>query len=31
VARMAAESGTTAPVSATFFAAMKPYLTGTPQ
>jgi 2-dehydropantoate 2-reductase len=31
VARMAVESGTAAPVSATFFAAMKPYLTGTPQ
>lgn len=30
VARMAAESGTAAPVSATLFAAMKPYLAGTP-
>ena len=30
VARMAAESGTAAPVSATFYAAMKPYVTGAP-
>jgi 2-dehydropantoate 2-reductase len=30
VARMAAEAGMAAPVSATFFAAMKPYLAGTP-
>ena len=30
VARMAVESGTAAPVSATFFAAMKPYLAGKP-
>lgn len=31
VARMAVASGTAAPVSATLFAAMKPYLAGTPQ
>ena len=31
VARMAVESGTAAPVSAVFFAAMKPYLAGTRQ
>ncbi len=30
VARMAVESGTAAPVSATFYAAMKPYLAGAP-
>jgi len=30
VARMAIESGTAAPVSATLYAAMKPYLAGTP-
>lgn len=30
VARMAAEAGIPAPVSATFFAAMKPFLTGAP-
>ncbi len=31
VARMAIESGTAAPVSATLYAAMKPYLAGAPQ